>query len=137
MLNNASKATNRPKGNFIETLASAYLSRQGYRIVARNYAYQGGELDIVAQEGETLVFVEVKSVWNNQQGNPANRVNSLKQRKIWKTACHFLSTQKEEAPKGFDTPCRFDVLTARVYQKPLQFVHYKNAFVGNQVIPQV
>ena len=56
MFKNASKATNRPKGNFIETQASAYLSRQGYRIVARNYAYQGGELDIVAQEGETLVF---------------------------------------------------------------------------------
>ena len=63
MFKNASKATNRPKGNFIETQASAYLSRQGYRIMARNYAYQGGELDIVAQDGETLVFVEVKSVW--------------------------------------------------------------------------
>ena len=137
MFKNASKATNRPKGNFIETQASAYLSRQGYRIMARNYAYQGGELDIVAQDGETLVFVEVKSVWNNQQGNPATRVNTLKQRKIWKTACHFLSNQKDKAPKGFYTPCRFDVLTARVYQKPLQFVHYKNAFEGNQVIPQI
>ena len=137
MFNNTSKATNRPKGNYIETLASAYLSREGYQILARNYAYMGGELDIVARDGETLVFVEVKSVWNNQQGNPAARVNSLKQKKIWKTACHFLCTQKEHAPLGFDTPCRFDVLTARAYQKPLQFVHYKNAFEGNQVIPQV
>ena len=128
---------NKPKGNYIETLASAYLSREGYQIVARNYAYKGGELDIVARDGETLVFVEVKSVWNNQQGNPASRVNALKQKKIWKTACHFLFTQKEVAPKGFDTPCRFDVLTARVYLKPLQFVHYKNAFEGSQVIPQV
>lgn len=128
---------NKPKGNYIETLASAYLSREGYQIVARNYAYKGGELDIVARDGETLVFVEVKSVWNNQQGNPASRVNALKQKKIWKTACHFLFTQKEVAPKGFDTPCRFDVLTARVYLKPLQFLHYKNAFEGSQVIPQV
>ena len=128
---------NKPKGNYIETLASAYLSREGYQIVARNYAYKGGELDIVARDGETLVFVEVKSVWNNQQGNPASRVNALKQKKIWKTACHFLFTQKEVAPKGFDTPCRFDVLTARVYLKPLQFVHYKNAFEGTQVIPQI
>lgn len=128
---------NKPKGNYIERLASAYLSREGYQIVARNYAYKGGELDIVARDGETLVFVEVKSVWNNQQGNPASRVNALKQKKIWKTACHFLFTQKEVAPKGFDTPCRFDVLTARVYLKPLQFVHYKNAFEGSQVIPQV
>ncbi|MBR4680154.1 MAG: YraN family protein [Fibrobacter sp.] len=128
---------NKPKGNYIETLASAYLSREGYQVIARNYAYMGGELDIIARDGGTLVFVEVKSVWNNQQGNPAARVNALKQKKIWKTACHFLATQKEHAPKGFDTPCRFDVLTARVYQKPLQFMHYKNAFVSNQVIPQV
>ncbi|WP_407456587.1 YraN family protein [Fibrobacter sp.] len=131
------KSTNRPKGNFIETLASAYLMREGYSILARNYAYQGGELDIVARDNDTVVFVEVKSVWNNQQGNPAARVNAQKQKKIWKTACHFLSTQKENAPRGFDTPCRFDVLTARTYQKPLQFIHYKNAFEGNQVIPQV
>lgn len=131
------KSTNRHKGNFIETLASAYLMREGYSILARNYAYQGGELDIVARDNDTVVFVEVKSVWNNQQGNPAARVNAQKQKKIWKTACHFLSTQKENAPRGFDTPCRFDVLTARTYQKPLQFIHYKNAFEGNQVIPQV
>lgn len=128
---------NKPKGNYIETLASAYLSREGYQVIARNYAYMGGELDIIARDGGTLVFVEVKSVWNNQQGNPAARVNALKQKKIWKTACHFLATQKEHAPRGFDTPCRFDVLTARVYQKPLQFMHYKNAFEGSQVIPQV
>lgn len=131
------KSTNRPKGNFIETLASAFLMREGYSILARNYAYQGGELDIVASDNGTVVFVEVKSVWNNQQGNPAARVNIQKQKKIWRTACHFLSTQKENAPKGFDTPCRFDVLTARAYQEPLQFVHYKNAFEGAQVIPQV
>ena len=136
-LSQNNKAMNRPKGNYIETQASAYLSREGYKIIARNYAYQGGELDIVARDGETIVFVEVKSVWNNQQGNPAVRVNTLKQRKIWKTACHFLSTRKEDAPNGFDTPCRFDVLTARAYQKPLQFVHFKNAFDGNQVIPQI
>lgn len=128
---------NRSKGHFIETQAAAYLCREGYSILARNYAYQGGELDIVARDKETIVFVEVKSVWNNQQGNPATRVNVQKQKKIWQTACHFLHTQKENAPKGFDTPCRFDVLTARTYQKPLQFVHYKNAFEGRQVIPQV
>jgi putative endonuclease len=136
-VNKVDKASNRPKGNYIETLASAYLSREGYQILARNYAYMGGELDIVARDRETLVFVEVKSVWNNQQGNPAARVNTLKQKKIWKTACHFIATQKEHAPLGFDTPCRFDVLTARAYQKPLQFAHYKNAFEGTQVIPQL
>lgn len=130
------KSQNKSKGNFIETQAVAYLEREGYKVVARNYAYHGGELDIIAREGATLVFVEVKSVWNNQQGNPAARVNALKQKKIWQTACHFLATQKQIAPKGFDEPCRFDVLSARVYQQPLQFMHIKNAFEGTQVIPQ-
>lgn len=130
------KSQNKSKGNFIETQAVAYLEREGYKVVARNYAYHGGELDIVAREGATLVFVEVKSVWNNQQGNPAARVNALKQKKIWQTACHFLATQKAHAPKSFDEPCRFDVLTARTYQEPLQFEHYKNAFEGKEVIPR-
>lgn len=132
-LNN--KPGNKPKGNFIETMAAAYLKRNGFEILDRNYAYRGGELDIVAKEGNTIVFVEVKSVWNNQQGNPAARVNHTKQRKIWQTACHYLATQKEKAPHGFEQPCRFDVLSARVYQKPLTFSHIKNAFEGNQVIP--
>ncbi len=131
------KSNNRPKGNFIETQAVAYLLREGYKVVARNYAYHGGELDIVARDGATLVFVEVKSVWNNQEGNPAARVNALKQKKIWQTACHFLATQKELAPKSFDEPCRFDVLSTRAYQQPLQFAHYKNAFEGTQVIPTI
>lgn len=130
------KATNKPKGNFVETQAAAYLSREGYEILARNYAYHGGELDIVAKDGETIVFVEVKSVWNAGEGNPAARVNATKQKKIWQTACHFLYTKKEHAPKGFDQPCRFDVLTARMYVKPVQFTHFKNAFEGTQVVPQ-
>lgn len=131
------KSKNKPKGNFIETQAAAYLQREGYQIVARNYAYRGGELDIVAKDGDIIIFVEVKSVWNKHQGNPAARVNRKKQQKIWHTACHFLYTQKEAAPKGFDQPCRFDVLSARVYLSPLQFSHIKNAFEGTGVIPQV
>jgi len=131
------KTNNRPKGNFIEELAAKYLESQGYQVIARNYAYQGGELDIVAKTGDTIVFVEVKSVWNNQQGNPAARVNALKQQKIWKTACHFLFNNKDHAPKGFDQPSRFDVLSTRVYQKPIRFEHFKNAFEGSQVIPRL
>ena len=128
---------NKTKGNFIESQVAGFLMREGYEILARNYAYHGGEIDIVAREGETIVFVEVKSVWNNQEGNPAARVNTLKQKKIWQTACHFLATQNAIAPKGFDTPCRFDVLSTRAYQEPLQFAHYKNAFEANEVLPRI
>ena len=133
---NTARSVNRKTGNLVETEASAYLCREGYEILARNYAYRGGELDIVARDGKTVVFVEVKSVWTIGQGNPAARVNALKQYKIWNTACHFLHTQKDKAPQGFETPCRFDVLSVRAYQKPMQFEHFKNAFEGSQVIPQ-
>ncbi|MCF0222782.1 MAG: YraN family protein [Fibrobacter sp.] len=123
---------NKAKGNYIETYAAAYLRRQGYELLARNYAFRGGELDIVAKDGNTIVFVEVKSVWNNTKGNPAARVNTTKQRKIWNTASHYLHFNG-----GFEQKCRFDVLSAKVYQKPLQFNHIKNAFEGNQVIPNL
>jgi len=124
--------SNRSKGNFIENHATAYLMRQGYRILARNYAYRGGELDIVAQDNDTTVFVEVKSVWNRGQGNPAARVNLAKQKKVWKTACHFLHFHG-----NFDQKCRFDVLSAKAYQTPLQFTHIRNAFEGSSVTPSV
>ena len=119
-----------------EGLAAAYLREKGYVILERDWHSKHRDIDIIAQHGDIIVFVEVKSVWNNQQGNPAARVNVAKQKKIWKTACHFLHTKSEFAPKGFDQPCRFDVLSARVYQKPLQFSHIKNAFEGTQVVPQ-
>lgn len=129
--NSYAKKANKAKGNFIENHAAAYLMRQGYEILARNYSYRGGELDIVAQDNDTTVFVEVKSVWNNAQGNPAARVNFQKQKKIWKTACHFLCTQIH----NLDKKSRFDVLSIRAYEHPLKFAHYKNAFESTQVIP--
>lgn len=129
---NNSKTNNKPKGDFIENMAAAFLKRSGFQILARNYSYRGGELDIVAKDNDTIVFVEVKSVWNNQQGNPAARVNTLKQKKIWKTACHYLYSKL-----NFEQKCRFDVVSVRTYQKPMQFEHIKNAFEAVQVIPQV
>ena len=125
---------NRIKGNFVETYAAAYLRRKGYRLLTRNYAYRGGELDIVAQDenDNAIVFVEVKSVWNNRQGNPASRVNYKKQQQIWQTACPFLYGHG-----GFEQKCRFDVLSVRTYQTPPTFTHIQNAFEGKQVIPQV
>lgn len=125
-------SANRSKGNFIETHAAAYLCRKGYELLARNYAYRGGELDIVARDGDTIVFVEVKSVWTRGQGNPAARVNAQKQNKIWKTACHYLTTQIG----NLEQKCRFDVLSVNTLEHPLVFAHYTNAFESTHVIPQ-
>ena len=126
------KSQNKFKGNFIETHAAAYLTRKGYQVLDRNYAFRGGELDIVAMDNDTMVFVEVKSVWKNGTGNPAARVNAAKQKKVWKTAYHYLYSKVH----NLDQKSRFDVLAVKVYEHPLQFVHYKNAFEGESALPR-
>ncbi len=126
------KNQNKFKGNFIETHAAAYLMRKGYQVLDRNYAFRGGELDIVAMDNDTMVFVEVKSVWKNGTGNPAARVNAAKQKKVWKTAYHYLYSKVH----NLDQKSRFDVLAVKVYEHPLQFVHYKNAFEGESALPR-
>lgn len=126
------KSQNKFKGNFIETHAAAYLTRKGYQVLDRNYAFRGGELDIVAMDNDTMVFVEVKSVWKNGTGNPAARVNATKQMKIWKTAYHYLYSKVH----NLDQKSRFDVLAVKVYEHPLQFVHYENAFEGASTLPR-
>lgn len=123
---------NKQKGRFAELHAAAYLCRQGCRILARNYRYRNGELDIVAKDSaETILFVEVKSVWNEQKGSPASRVNERKQFRIWRTAAHFLHFNGGENQKA-----RFDVIGIDLRDGKLQLRHYPDAFVASRVIPE-
>ena len=86
---------NRKKGKIGEVHAAAFLKRNGYTLLDRNYAYRGGELDIIAQSSSgTLLFVEVKTVWNTKKGAPESRVNAQKKFRLWRTACHYLYTKK-------------------------------------------
>ena len=86
---------NRKKGKIGEVHAAAFLKRNGYTLLDRNYAYRGGELDIVAQSSSgTILFVEVKTVWNTKKGAPESRVNAQKKFRLWRTACHYLYTKK-------------------------------------------
>ncbi|NLO24064.1 MAG: YraN family protein [Fibrobacter sp.] len=127
-MNSLSK--NKKKGNYAETYAAGYLRRQNYTLLARNYSFRGGELDIVAQSPQKeLVFVEIKSVWTSKKGSPIHRVSKQKQLKIWKTACHFLHFNGGENQK-----CRFDVIAISLDQTPIRFIHLKNAFESNQTI---
>lgn len=123
---------NKGKGKFAETHAAAYLRRNGYTLLDRNYAYRGGELDIVAKspKGE-IIFVEVKSVWNNRNGRPESRVRGAKQFKLWRTACHFLHFNG-----GFEQPCRFDVIAVNCANDRFSLKHIPSAFEANQTIPQ-
>lgn len=110
-------------GELGETLACEELERRGYAILARRYRRRSGEIDIVALDGETLVFVEVKTRAGSTFGSGAEAVNGLKQRRMTRLACDFI------ARHGFaDRSCRFDVVAIAVGgDRPVLQV-YRNAF---------
>ena len=88
-----------------EDLALRFLKRNGYKIIERNYVCKMGEMDIIAQEKDTLVFVEVKTRTSLDFGPPQLAVNSTKQRQLSKVALNFLKEKRCE-----DVKARFDVV---------------------------
>ena len=123
---------NRKKGDFAEIHARAFLRRKGYVLLGKNYAYRGGELDIIAKAptGE-IVFTEVKSAWSKKNGTPESRVQNQKQFKLWRTACHYLYHHFSLEQKS-----RFDVIAIQFENGKLQFRHYENAFETKKTIPE-
>lgn len=89
-----------------EDAAVRFLEGEGYRIVARNVRFRHGEIDIVAEEGGALVFVEVKTRRSDRFGTAAEAVNGAKQRQLVGLASLYLSGLRG----GADRPCRFDVV---------------------------
>ena len=89
-----------------EGRAQLFLEQQGLRLVERNYRGRRGEIDLIMQEGETLVFVEVRYRKRTSFGSPAESVTMAKQQRIITTAMHFLQSK----PGRQLPPCRFDVL---------------------------
>ena len=94
----------RARGAAGEEAAEAYLVAHGYRIVARNVVTKVGELDVVALEGETLCFVEIKARATQEFGEAIGAVRVGKQRKIVRAAMLFLAKNRSQRA------CRFDVL---------------------------
>ncbi|MYB95221.1 YraN family protein [Candidatus Poribacteria bacterium] len=88
-----------------ESLAVAHLKARGYDILERNYRALRGEIDLIAQDGEFIVFVEVKTRRSLKFGLPQTAVTTQKQQQISKVALAYL-----QAKNLFDTPCRFDVI---------------------------
>ena len=106
-----------------EELAEAYLLKKGYQILRRNYETKRGEIDIIAQDHETTVFVEVKTFQDNSwEGvSPAVNVTAAKQKQVVQTARHYL------AEIGHEPYCRFDVV-AVVTDPELVIEHFEGAF---------
>lgn len=85
-----------------ESLAAQFLRKQGYTIIAHNYTTRIGEIDIIARDGETIVFVEVKTRSDDTFCEPYEAVTIAKREKMKKVASLYLQKQKKEFPARFD-----------------------------------
>ena len=103
-------------GAAAEDFATRHLQAAGLRIVERNYRTRGGEIDIVAQDGDTLVFVEVRLRTNQRFGGAAASIGAEKQKRIVLAAKHYLVTHGEQN-------CRFDcVLMSRLSANTIEWI---------------
>lgn len=106
-----------------EAIAARHLQELGYRILQRNFRGPRGEIDIVARQGDTIVFVEVKTRRSRRFGNPKAAVTPVKQRKISMTALYYLKSQNLLQARA-----RFDVITILPSRGSNQIELIQNAF---------
>jgi putative endonuclease len=105
-----------------EDLAARFLQENGYTVLERNFRYGRGEIDIIAEDAGTIVFVEVKSRSSESFGSPEGAVDSRKQRQLSKLALAYL--QRERLLHKVD--CRFDVVAISHQSNSIRLI--RNAF---------
>jgi putative endonuclease len=93
------------RGSAAESAAAKFLERRGYRIVAYNYRTRLGEIDLIAEDRGTLVFIEVKARATDRFGSPGEAITPAKQARIARLAQQFLTARRLG-----DRPCRFDAV---------------------------
>ncbi len=98
------KAPHLRKGSAAEQQALKWLKKQGLSLEQQNYQCRQGEIDLIMRDGEVLVFVEVRYRSHPDFGSAAESVTAAKQRKLLRTAAHFLQRQ------AHTPPCRFDII---------------------------
>lgn len=109
-------------GNRGEVIAAGFLRKKGYKVLRKNYSAPTGEIDIVARDGDTLVFVEVKARTDESFGSPAEAVGERKQRRIRSAALHYL------AKLGKEPRVRFDVVSIFLGKGREDVEHIMDAF---------
>lgn len=112
----------RAKGSAAEQAAVDWLLDQGYAVVERNAVTHAGEIDVVARDGDTLCFVEVKARSTERFGPAIAAVGPAKQRRLARCAALYLVRHP------FRGPCRFDVLGLDLAPDGWRFALVKNAF---------
>ena len=94
------------RGDDYEERAALLIENNGLRLLERNFRGKTGEIDIVAQDSDLLVFIEVRARSNRHFDSAAGSVDARKQQRIIRTAQLFL----QRRPQWVNTPCRFDVI---------------------------
>ncbi len=102
------------RGNVFEEMAARWLERRGLTILQRNYRCKLGEIDLIARDGQALVFVEVRARSNPRFASAAASVDRRKQQRLLRTAQHYLCRH----PEASDLHCRFDVIAVEPRQSP-------------------
>lgn len=126
-INNLDKSDKKALGKFGEEAAAKFLSRRFYKIIAQNFRKRSFEIDIIAQKGKILCFIEVKTRSSDKFGTPKEAVDFRKQQKI------ILGAQEYLLQNDWDGEIRFDVAEVYAHKKNEKFyvdkINYiKNAF---------
>jgi len=108
-----------------ENLAANYLIQQGLIEITRNFNCRLGEIDLIMQEQQTIVFIEVKYRKKSNFGGAISAISNSKQNKLQKTATLYLQKQQLNA---YNTPCRFDVIALEGNLSQPHICWIKNAF---------
>lgn len=98
------KATSTVQGQLAEAQACAYLQARGLLVLARNYRWRGGEIDLICRDADYLVFVEVRFRRCEDFGGALSSIDTRKQQRLIRTAQYYLMQQ------AVDHPVRFDVV---------------------------
>jgi putative endonuclease len=110
-------------GKIGEDLACNALARRGYAIIDRRYRRRGGELDIIARDGGTLVFVEVKARGGREFGGAGEAITALKRRRMADVAVDYMARHSLTGCR-----CRFDVVSIDFQTGGPVIEIYQNAF---------
>jgi putative endonuclease len=103
-------------------MAVEYLQGKGYKILHRNYKVKFGEADIIAKDGEYLVFIEVKTRKGDLYGQPYEAVDAKKQQKLRSIALSFMKSA------GYELPVRFDIISIITSGASEEISHFEGAF---------
>lgn len=113
----------RRRGDLGEDAAARYLESRGFRVLERNWRYKQWELDLICRDGDTVVFVEVKTRAATTMGIPADALTRKKQVRLVKAASQYLT--KNDL---WDEPCRFDLASVIDTGYSMDVDYFEDAF---------